>query len=124
MDDWVILATRRHLMRRAIRRENQTLSSLKVVKHPDRTWTGRFDRGFDYLGYHHTRAGLVPTQETIRRFRQRLTRLYEQDAGGVRTGTYRKRWWRWVTAGLKGCEMLIEQRRNTQYTVPQPEMGH
>jgi hypothetical protein len=31
---------------------NQTLSALKLEKHPDKTSIGKAERGFDFLGYH------------------------------------------------------------------------
>ena len=77
MDDWVVLSTSRHRLKRGIRLVNQTLNQLKLAQHPDKTWAGKVDRGFDFLGYHHTRAGLTPATDTIKRFRQRLTQLYE-----------------------------------------------
>ena len=40
MDDWVILAKTRHQLKKAIKIANQTLSKLKVEKHPDKTYIG------------------------------------------------------------------------------------
>ena len=50
MDDWVILAKTRHQLKKAIKIVNQTLSKLKVEKHPDKTYIGR-NKGFQFLGY-------------------------------------------------------------------------
>ena len=77
MDDWVILEKRRWPLRRAIRRVNAILNDLKLITHPDKTWVGTIHRGFDFLGYHHTRAGCCPAEDTVRRFKTQLTRLYE-----------------------------------------------
>jgi hypothetical protein len=41
---------------------------------------GPIDWGFDFLGYHHTRAGFYPSKATTRRFHTQLNRLYEQGA--------------------------------------------
>ena len=65
MDDWLILTTNRHKLRQGIALVNQVLNQLKVHQHPDKTWMGNIDRGFDFLGYHHTRAGLKPAKDTI-----------------------------------------------------------
>jgi len=100
MDDWVILTTSRHRLKRGIRLVNRTLNHLKLTKHPDKTGMGSIDRGFTFLGYHHTRAGLKPAKDTIIRFWQHLTRLYEQGADSNRIGAYQKRWWCWVWSGL------------------------
>ncbi len=31
---------------------NQALGLLNLEKHPDKTFIGRIERGFDFLGYH------------------------------------------------------------------------
>ncbi len=58
MDDWVILAPTRWKLRAAIRLVNKTLAELKLQQHPDKTFIGRVSRGFDFLGYLFTPAGL------------------------------------------------------------------
>ena len=68
---------------------------------------------FAFLGYHHTRAGCMPAQDTIKRFRQRLTQLYEQGASNNRIGAYEIRWWRWVCAGLPECQVLVVNLDNS-----------
>ena len=65
MDDWVIMTTRRHQLRKGIRLIKQTLQQLKLSIHPDKTEMGKIDRGFTFLGYHHTRAGLPGTQVLV-----------------------------------------------------------
>lgn len=114
MDDWLILTTNRHKLRQGIALVNQVLNQLKVHQHPDKTWMGNIDRGFDFLGYHHTRAGLKPAKDTIQRFRKRHSQLYEQGADNIRIGAYQTRWWRWVCAGLAEHLVLIEQSSFTE----------
>jgi RNA-directed DNA polymerase len=38
-------------LKQAIQIVNQTLNELKVEKHPDKTFIGQIDKGFDFLGY-------------------------------------------------------------------------
>ena len=45
-DDWIILTTNRHKLRKGIALVNQVLNQLKVTKHPNKTWMGKIDRGF------------------------------------------------------------------------------
>jgi hypothetical protein len=54
---------------------------LRLYKHPEKTFIGRIERGFDFLGYHFSPKGLAAAKETLRRFVSRATRLYEQDHG-------------------------------------------
>jgi RNA-directed DNA polymerase len=66
MDDWVAqsVAPIRWKLRKAIKRVNQTLAELKVEKHPDKTFIGRIERGFDFLGYHFSPGGLSLAPKT------------------------------------------------------------
>ena len=83
---------------------NQTLNELEVEQHPDKTFIGRISRGFDFLGYRFSAAGLQLAPTTIERFRERVARLYEQGAdnapGRGRIGDYVRRWRRWATTGV------------------------
>lgn len=85
------------------------LRQLGLDKYPDKTWIGKLGRGFDFLGYRHTRAGCTPARDTHRRLHARLTRLYEQGAPARRIGGYVSRWRRWVCGGLPESIVLVEQ---------------
>jgi RNA-directed DNA polymerase len=89
--------------RRAIKIVNQTLNELKLGKHPDKTFIGRIERGFDFLGYRFSPRGLGLAPQTIERFKARLARLYEQGADRVRLGHYTHlRWYYARAAGGAG----------------------
>ena len=100
MDDIVILAPTRWKLRRAIKTVNATLADLKLQKHPKKTFIGKVKQGFDFLGYTITTSGLGIAPKTWARFVERVTRLYEQDAGPSRIGDYVRHWWRWAQAGV------------------------
>ncbi|MCP4255836.1 MAG: hypothetical protein GY775_21035 [Candidatus Scalindua sp.] len=51
MDDWIVIAPTRWKLRSAVRIVNETLNMLKVEQHPDKTFIGRVERWFDFLGY-------------------------------------------------------------------------
>ncbi len=84
----------------AIRIVNETLNVLKVEQHPDKTFIGRVDRGFDFLGYFLKPKKLAVALSTLKRFKQRMTQLYEQGADYFRIGEYVRHWLKWVRAGL------------------------
>jgi hypothetical protein len=86
VDDWVILAPTRWKLRHAICAVNQTLEELWVEQHPDKTFIGRIERGFDFLGYSFSPQGLGVAPQTVHRFLQRVIRLYEQGATNRRLG--------------------------------------
>ena len=78
MDDILILSKTRWQNRRVVKKLNQCFNALKVEQHPDKTFIGRIDKGFDFLGYHFSRQTLTMAAITIKKHAQRLQRLYEQ----------------------------------------------
>lgn len=108
MDDWVVLAPTRWKLRAAIRAVNQVMVVLRVRQHPDKTSSGRIQRGFDFLGYHFSATGMAVARQTYERCAARMTRLYEQGAAISRIGAYVRRWERWVKAGLGGGGVAVQ----------------
>ncbi len=106
MDDWVILAPTRWKLRKAITLVNETLAELRVTKHSDKTTIGRIRRAFDFLGYRISPGSLRMAAKTVLRFVERICRLYEQGADGVRVGNYVRHWWRWAFSGLSSYMSL------------------
>jgi len=96
MDDMLVLAPTRWKLKTAVKRLNEVFNELKVEKHPDKTFIGRIEKGFDFLGYHFSREGLTVAKDTLERFVERATRLYEQERerpeGPSALGMYVRRW--------------------------------
>jgi RNA-directed DNA polymerase len=86
-----------------VRTLNQTFGELKVSQHPDKTFIGRIERGFDFLGYSFCRGPLRLAQRTLQNHATRLHRLYEQQKtepeGAVRLNEYVTRWGALVPSG-------------------------
>ena len=115
MDDWVVLAKTRRNLRRAVKQTNQLLSTLKLEKHPDKTFIGLIEKGFDFLGYRFSHNGLRIAQTTLTNFYRKAARpfLYQQweqspsaPEGAERVGRYVKRWSIWSHAGLVVSQRL------------------
>ena len=51
MDDILVLSPTRWKIRKAVKAANGMLGSLGLEKHLDKTFIGRIERGFDFLGY-------------------------------------------------------------------------
>jgi RNA-directed DNA polymerase len=104
MDDILVLTKTRWQLRRAVRRLNQTFAELKVSQHPDKSFIGRIERGFDFLGYYFCRGPLRLAQQTLQNHATGLHRLYEQQKtvleGAACLDEYETRWKRWCRAGL------------------------
>ena len=102
MDDWIILAPNRWKRRAAVRVMNQVLEGLGLAQHPDKTFIGRLERGFDFLGVQFTACGeLSPSAVSRARHTEKTARLYEQGASAERIGRYQQHWQR-ALRGLLG----------------------
>jgi RNA-directed DNA polymerase len=104
MDDIVVLAPTRWKLRQAVKVVNQVLASLRLEKHPDKTFIGRIEKGFNFLGYNVSPERLSVAAKTLANFVARLRPLYERDPGedstSSRLGDYVHDWTRWVLAGI------------------------
>lgn len=98
MDDWVILSPNRGRLRRAVAVMNQVLTSLGLEQHPDKTFIGRIERGFDFLGIKFNCQGCRISEPALARFAERSSRLYEQGASKRRIGGYVRHWIGWFTS--------------------------
>ncbi len=105
MDDIVVLAPTRWKLRGVVKRVHQMLMTIGLQMHPDKTFIGRVDKGFDFLGYHIQPTGLSVAKQTLDKFRAHMLRLYEQerreDVASSPLVAYVQRWQRWVQAGIE-----------------------
>ena len=89
---------------KAVKAVNEVQGSLRMERHPDKTFIGRIKRGFDFLGYRFGPAELSVAEKTIERFVARAIRLYEQEPGeafaSARLGLHVRLWVGRVRAGL------------------------
>lgn len=120
MDDILILAPTRWKLRRAVKTLNEILNTLKLEKHPDKTFVGRIEKGFDFLGYHISPQGLGLARKTVENFLARAVRLYEQEreapAGPSVLGLYVRRWVRWAKGGLGADKKTPLERGVSQFS--------
>ena len=87
-------------MRRAVRLVNQVLTGLSLEKATEKTFIGRVERGFDFLGFRLSPQSIMVAEATWKRFLERALRLYEQVARepnrSLRLVAYVRRWWGWA----------------------------
>jgi RNA-directed DNA polymerase len=128
MDDILILAPTRWQLRGAVKMVNQTLGTLDLEKHPDKTFIGRIERGFDFLGYHFSPAGLTIAKETVAKFFEKASRLYEQERSAVLAATalemYVRRWVRWTTSGRLVHSSLVMCHTEDRLLIFSARMDH
>jgi len=98
---------------------NECFNQLKVEQHPDKTFIGRIEKGFDFLGYHFSREPLRVANITVKKHAELIIRLYEQQKTKKATleemalvlGLYVKRWRQWCLSGVKNLtEALFASR--------------
>ncbi|MDU3300095.1 MAG: reverse transcriptase domain-containing protein [Enterobacter ludwigii] len=118
MDDIVILARTRWRLRRAVRSLNVFFASGGYEQHPDKTFIGRTDRGFDWMGIQFTGTGATGVApRALANHRERCRRLYEQAAWRGRTwlrqrlSAYVKRWTIWKESNLCNTAFIARSRQ-------------
>lgn len=100
MDDILILAPACWQLHGAVKIVNQMLRALGLEKHPDKTFIGGIERGFDFLGYYFSPAGLRVAKKTIANFIEKASWLYEQERRAVTAASpleiHVTQWLRWA----------------------------
>ena len=100
MDDYVIFATTRHKLRKAIKQMYAVLDNLKVEVHPKKRFIGTTRRGFDFLGYWlEPHRPITPSQVSLTRLIDRSRQLLERTASITRLRQYVRRWHNGITVG-------------------------
>ncbi len=107
------------------------LSKLKVKKHPDKTYIGKTENGFDFLGYHFSRETLKVAAKTWEKHALHIIQLYEQLRKKKATsnemastlGLYVTRWQRCAAAGLQGIR-AAGLRSNPGFTFAESDQSN
>ena len=81
-----MLSPTRWRLRKAVEAVDLVLGSLRLEKHPDKTFIGGVGRGFDFLGYRLEPGKLTVAAGAVHNFVTRIDRLYEQGAGSNGVG--------------------------------------
>ncbi|WP_413469854.1 reverse transcriptase domain-containing protein [Serratia quinivorans] len=107
MDDFVILAKSRWQLRRHVRSLNGYFAHYGFVQHPGKTFIGRVEKGFDWLGALLGDTGVTAiAPRALANHRERVRRLYERlrhwpkGRAHARVSLYRARWNIWCGTSL------------------------
>ena len=99
MDDFIIITTTRHKLRRAVKILKQRLHECGFVLHPDKTQQGRTRKGFDWMGLWFTDKGITAfAPRATEKHRLKCRQLYEHirhlspEAQAARMANYVRRW--------------------------------
>lgn len=103
MDDFIILSKSRWQLRGQVKALNGYLQAYGFVQHPDKTFIGRVEKGFDWMGAWLGTNGvediapraLANHREKVRRLYERL-RMWPRARAHARVSQYRTRWKIWA----------------------------
>jgi RNA-directed DNA polymerase len=110
MDDFLIFARTRWHLRKAVKHLNHALASFGFEQHPDKTFIGHVDKGFDWMGFWFTHEGCTTVApRALANHARKCLRLYEQTrrisnpfAVIRRVEAYQAKWQGWVCS-LQVC---------------------
>jgi hypothetical protein len=91
---------RSNKLRHAIKKMHCALEQLRLKTHPDKTFIGRREKGFSFLGYHFCNQELTIAEVAFQNHQAKCLRLQEQQAPIKRLVDYGRRWLGWFTAGV------------------------
>ena len=102
MDDILVLTPTRWSLRRAVRLVHATLRNLGLEIQPTKTFIGRIEKGFDFLGFRFSPHGVTVAAATWERFVGHALQLYDHDRretdDSPRLEAYVRRWSGWASA--------------------------
>lgn len=91
MDDWVVLTKTKTALRKVVKITHEIVNGLHLQLHPSKTYIGKIAHGFNFLGYYMDDQKILPSKESIRRFQERGTALYEPSQGNRNVSRHSKR---------------------------------
>ena len=91
MDDWVVLTKSKTALRKVVKITHKIVNNLQFELHPSKTYIGRISKGFNFLGFYMDDQKILPAKETIRRFHERATALYESSQTNRNVSRRRKK---------------------------------
>ncbi|MBP6986176.1 MAG: hypothetical protein KBB83_06275 [Alphaproteobacteria bacterium] len=65
-------------LRKVVKITHEVVNNLQLQLHPSKTYIGKISHGFNFLSYYMDDHKILPSKETIRRFQERGSALYEQ----------------------------------------------
>jgi len=97
MDDWIIIQEKRHGLGKSVKKVYSVLDALGMQTHPVKTFIGKGNKGFDFLGFAICPTGLTVSDAALSRRDTKIATLFEQGASKRRIGLYLARWLGWAS---------------------------
>lgn len=103
MDDWVVLCKTRTTLRYIVKLAHRLMQQLKLSLHLDKTFIGKINKGFDFLGYRLSNESISINDTTLDHFRTQLQQRYAQEGSKERLVDYVRRFSLWCRSGVQQC---------------------
>ena len=90
---------------------HRALETLQLKTHPDKTFIGRFEKSFSFLGFQFCKQVLMISKASFENHQAKRLQLQEQQVPLQRLVDYGRRWLGWFTAGItlaSGCTESIK----------------
>ena len=94
------LSGNRHQLRKIVKITYALLDKLNLSLHPDKTFIGKIERGFDFLGYHFMPSGLAIARLTLERAEAKAKQQNAHGANIKRLVLFWERFLRWANAAV------------------------
>jgi hypothetical protein len=72
-----VLTKSKTALRKVVKLNHRIVNSLNLQLHPMKVFIGKISQGFNFFAYYFDERKILPSKETIRRFHERATALYE-----------------------------------------------
>lgn len=120
MDDWVVLVKTKRQLRNLIKLTHKILNRLKLKMHPDKTFFGCIQKGFDFLGIHFGETPSI-SKTSLENHRAKLAQRYARNESNASIGDYIKRWSSWCAGVLRCCKVSTSRKiKSNKLSVSRP----
>ena len=106
--DWLIVANKRHHLKRAIKTAYKVVAKLKLEIARNKTEMGQTKRTCTFLGYQLDAKKLHVSVDSQKRASEKIVRLYEQNAPNKHIEQYITRWHIWARTGIPASVIKLE----------------
>ncbi|MCP4181345.1 MAG: hypothetical protein GY756_26585 [bacterium] len=72
MDDIIVMAKNKWSFGRFIKKVNRIFDKLDLSQAEDKTYIGKIERGFDFLGFYFSREGMSVSKKAVRKFAENI----------------------------------------------------
>lgn len=122
MDDYIVLTKTRGQLKKAVRKMWQILQPLSLTIAINKTYIGKIQAGFTFLGYSFEQNQFTVANQTILKHLLKKRKLYEQGASKDALVIFQKQFITWCVSGVK--LLCYPSIPNPSHGSPLTDQGH